>query len=159
MLSSPTFKEQNAHIASVKNILESHASYLMSGKELSKLVAFVKGTQFDLVVRRKCQCFKPSWVFSFLILWCSRFNCKLIVGISSTRTIPECSVGKFCFGIWINWSEGIDICEISSWCPLEFQLLSCFLIWLFFSFSVGKMYTQWAMMHRHFLNKNKRREM
>ncbi|KAK6920089.1 Ribosome control protein 1 [Dillenia turbinata] len=42
-------KEQNAHVASVKNILESHASYLMSGKELSKLVAFVKGTQFDLV--------------------------------------------------------------------------------------------------------------
>ncbi|XP_058222799.1 uncharacterized protein LOC131332520 isoform X5 [Rhododendron vialii] len=47
--SSPSFKEQNAHVASVKNILESHASYLMSGKELSKLVAFVKGTQFDLV--------------------------------------------------------------------------------------------------------------
>ncbi|CAN0884409.1 Guanine nucleotide exchange factor subunit RIC1 [Linum grandiflorum] len=46
---STTFKEQNAHIASVKNILESHASYLMSGKELTKLVAFVKGTQFDLV--------------------------------------------------------------------------------------------------------------
>lgn len=48
--SSNSFKEQNAHVASVKNILESHASYLMSGKELSKLVAFVKGTQFDLVV-------------------------------------------------------------------------------------------------------------
>ncbi|KAF3441536.1 hypothetical protein FNV43_RR15450 [Rhamnella rubrinervis] len=46
---SPSFKEQSAHVASVKNILESHASYLMSGKELSKLVAFVKGTQFDLV--------------------------------------------------------------------------------------------------------------
>lgn len=46
---SSSFKEQNAHVASVKNILESHASYLMSGKELSKLVAFVKGTQFDLV--------------------------------------------------------------------------------------------------------------
>ncbi|KAJ6675324.1 RAB6A-GEF COMPLEX PARTNER PROTEIN 1 [Salix viminalis] len=44
-----SFKEQSAHVASVKNILESHASYLMSGKELSKLVAFVKGTQFDLV--------------------------------------------------------------------------------------------------------------
>ncbi|CAN1762189.1 Guanine nucleotide exchange factor subunit RIC1 [Linum perenne] len=46
---STSFKEQNAHIASVKNILECHASYLMSGKELTKLVAFVKGTQFDLV--------------------------------------------------------------------------------------------------------------
>ncbi|KAL4599126.1 hypothetical protein ACB092_11G104900 [Castanea dentata] len=44
-----SFKEQSAHIASVKSILENHASYLMSGKELSKLVAFVKGTQFDLV--------------------------------------------------------------------------------------------------------------
>lgn len=48
---STSFKEQNANVASVKNILESHASYLMSGKELSKLVAFVKGTQFDLSVR------------------------------------------------------------------------------------------------------------
>ncbi|KAL9254546.1 Guanine nucleotide exchange factor subunit RIC1-like protein [Drosera capensis] len=46
---SPSFKEQSAHVASVRNILENHASYLMSGKELSKLVAFVKGTQFDLV--------------------------------------------------------------------------------------------------------------
>ncbi|CAM8895898.1 unnamed protein product [Rhodiola kirilowii] len=46
--SSTSIKEQSAHVASVKNILESHASYLMSGKELSKLVAFVKGTQFDL---------------------------------------------------------------------------------------------------------------
>ncbi|XP_074328962.1 uncharacterized protein LOC141666707 isoform X2 [Apium graveolens] len=46
---SPPFKDQNAHVASVKNILGSHASYLMSGKELSKIVAFVKGTQFDLV--------------------------------------------------------------------------------------------------------------
>ncbi|KAG5008264.1 hypothetical protein JHK85_026806 [Glycine max] len=44
-----SFKEQSAHVTSVKNILENHASYLMSGKELSKLVAFVKGTQFDLV--------------------------------------------------------------------------------------------------------------
>lgn len=51
LLSSTSFKEQSAHVTSVKNILESHASYLMSGKELSKLVAFVKGTQFDLVVR------------------------------------------------------------------------------------------------------------
>jgi hypothetical protein len=47
--SSNSFKEQSAHVASVKSILENHASYLMSGKELSKLVAFVKGTQFDLV--------------------------------------------------------------------------------------------------------------
>ncbi|XP_008785301.1 guanine nucleotide exchange factor subunit RIC1-like isoform X2 [Phoenix dactylifera] len=46
---STSLKELSPHVASVKNILESHASYLMSGKELSKLVAFVKGTQFDLV--------------------------------------------------------------------------------------------------------------
>jgi hypothetical protein len=49
-LISASSKELSAHIASVKSILENHASYLMSGKELSKLVAFVKGTQFDLVV-------------------------------------------------------------------------------------------------------------
>ncbi|KAL0663186.1 hypothetical protein Bca4012_100023 [Brassica carinata] len=30
-----SFKEQSLHVASVKSILESHASYLMSGKELS----------------------------------------------------------------------------------------------------------------------------
>ncbi|KAL2330263.1 hypothetical protein Fmac_017844 [Flemingia macrophylla] len=42
---SSSFKEQSAHVTSVRNILENHASYLMSGKELSKLVAFVKGTQ------------------------------------------------------------------------------------------------------------------
>lgn len=47
--SKSSFKEQSVHVTSVKNILESHASYLMSGKELSKLVSFVKGTQFDLV--------------------------------------------------------------------------------------------------------------
>ncbi|URD86259.1 RIC1 [Musa troglodytarum] len=48
-LKSTSFKDLSPHIASVKNILETHASHLMSGKELSKLVAFVKGTQFDLV--------------------------------------------------------------------------------------------------------------
>lgn len=46
-LDSNSMKELSPHINSVMNILESHASYLMSGKELSKLVAFVKGTQFD----------------------------------------------------------------------------------------------------------------
>ena len=63
-----SFKEQSAHIASVKSILENHASYLMSGKELSKLVAFVKGTQFDLVVREGC-------VFSSRIIM---FYCEVI---------------------------------------------------------------------------------
>uniref|UniRef100_A0A0C9QVU0 TSA: Wollemia nobilis Ref_Wollemi_Transcript_5142_3834 transcribed RNA sequence n=1 Tax=Wollemia nobilis TaxID=56998 RepID=A0A0C9QVU0_9CONI len=48
-MKSSSNKESSAHIAPVKSILECHASYLMSGKELSKLVAFVKGTQFDLV--------------------------------------------------------------------------------------------------------------
>ncbi|CDY52016.1 BnaC06g42960D [Brassica napus] len=33
--SSSSFKEQSLHVASVKSVLESHASYLMSGKELS----------------------------------------------------------------------------------------------------------------------------
>ncbi|AQK75554.1 Quinoprotein amine dehydrogenase beta chain-like [Zea mays] len=49
LFDSNSMKELSPHIASVMNILERHASYLMSGKELSKLVAFVKGTQFDLV--------------------------------------------------------------------------------------------------------------
>ncbi|XP_020080501.1 RAB6A-GEF complex partner protein 1-like [Ananas comosus] len=46
---STSNKELSPHVASVKSILENHAGYLMSVKELSKLVAFVKGTQFDLV--------------------------------------------------------------------------------------------------------------
>ena len=54
LVSSTSFKEQSASVTSVKNILENHASDLMSGKELPKLVAFVKGTQFDLVVRKSC---------------------------------------------------------------------------------------------------------
>ncbi|KAH7433091.1 hypothetical protein KP509_07G054900 [Ceratopteris richardii] len=41
-------KETSAHIATVKRILEAHACYLMSHKMLRELVAFVKGTQFDL---------------------------------------------------------------------------------------------------------------
>ncbi|CAJ1820340.1 unnamed protein product [Sphenostylis stenocarpa] len=44
-----TLDESLYELAGELNILENHASYLMSGKELSKLVAFVKGTQFDLV--------------------------------------------------------------------------------------------------------------
>jgi hypothetical protein len=54
-------KELSPHIASVMNILERHACYLMSGKELSKLVAFVKGTQFDLVVRLIIHCLNESY--------------------------------------------------------------------------------------------------
>lgn len=45
---SVTPKETSAHIATVKRILEAHAGYLMSHKMLRELVAFVKGTQFDL---------------------------------------------------------------------------------------------------------------
>ncbi|KAI5071151.1 hypothetical protein GOP47_0013402 [Adiantum capillus-veneris] len=45
---SSTVKETSAHIATVKRILETHAGYLMSHKMLRELVAFVKGTQFDL---------------------------------------------------------------------------------------------------------------
>lgn len=43
-----TAKETNAHIATVKRILENHAGYLMAHKMLRELVSFVKGTQFDL---------------------------------------------------------------------------------------------------------------
>lgn len=67
-----SFKDQSAHIAPVKNILENHASYLMSGKELSKLVAFVKGTQFDLVVR------KPKLVQYVIFYWVMWFSSVLL---------------------------------------------------------------------------------
>lgn len=77
--SSPTLKEQNAHVASVKNILESHASYLMSGKELSKLVAFVKGTQFDLVVRDLIFFLMKNEFIHRFILIRKEIECILIV--------------------------------------------------------------------------------
>ena len=81
---SPSFKEQNAHVASVQNILESHASYLMSRKELSKLVAFVKGTQFDLMVRQafyRTMLLKGSIDMVFLYVIQLQF---LFAGISTT---------------------------------------------------------------------------
>lgn len=93
---SNSFKEQSAqHVAPVKNILENHASYLMSGKELSKLVAFVKGTQFDLVVRKAgvfllhmMSYYKA--ISSFLMTMC-------VAGISSKRKIWMCSLGELFF--------------------------------------------------------------
>ena len=72
---SGSFKELSPHIASVKNILENHASYLMSGKELSKLVAFVKGTQFDLVVPFLCIIFFLFFHLTELVLLACFFFC------------------------------------------------------------------------------------
>lgn len=72
---SGSFKELSPHIASVKNILENHASYLMSGKELSKLVAFVKGTQFDLVVPFLCITFFSFFHLTELVLLSFFFFC------------------------------------------------------------------------------------
>lgn len=93
-ISSSSFKEPSAHVASVKNILEGHASYLMSGKELSKLVAFVKGTQFDLVVGK-------SYFKNFLNVQVDStyWICVIIVmfaGISPKGEIWKCSFEGFC---------------------------------------------------------------
>ncbi|XP_048421699.1 uncharacterized protein LOC103935093 [Pyrus x bretschneideri] len=62
---STSFKEQNARVASAKNIVESHANLLMSGKELSKLVAFVKGAQFDLVEYLQRERNGSAWLENF----------------------------------------------------------------------------------------------
>jgi hypothetical protein len=51
----------------------------MSGKELSKLVAFVKGTQFDLVVREAC-------VFSFCMIM---FYCEVILRFLDNYILQE----------------------------------------------------------------------
>ena len=94
LFDSNSMKELSPHIASVMNILERHASYLMSGKELSKLVAFVKGTQFDLVVRLM------SFIALTNLIVQSRLSSVYDVtyaGISTTRKARVCSSGEFCF--------------------------------------------------------------
>lgn len=101
--SNSSFKEQSAHVASVKKILESHASFLMSGKELSKLVAFVKGTQFDLVVREPNFFSHIVFTLPLLGIWES---IMIISGISSERKIWKCSLGEFCFRAWTDRAEG-----------------------------------------------------
>ena len=66
----------------------------MSGKELSKLVAFVKGTQFDLVVGKDF-----SSTFSIVRLISTYGSCVLIVifaGVSPKGEIWKCSFKGFC---------------------------------------------------------------
>lgn len=102
--SSTSFKDLSPHIASVKNILETHASHLMSGKELSKLVAFVKGTQFDLVVRFSVFYLLMFYIYTFEYLKIQ--YTQLTPGISSARKTGECSLGEFCFRASTDWAEG-----------------------------------------------------
>lgn len=103
LFDSNSMKELSPHIASVMNILERHASYLMSGKELSKLVAFVKGTQFDLVVRLL------SFIALTNLIVQSRLSSIYAVtyaGISTTRKARVCSSGEFCFCTRTDWTKG-----------------------------------------------------
>ncbi|XP_062156067.1 uncharacterized protein LOC133863927 isoform X1 [Alnus glutinosa] len=99
---SSSFKEQSAHVTSVKNILESHASYLMSGKELSKLVAFVKGTQFDLVEylqRERYGCARLENFASGLEL----IGQKLQMGILQSRLDAEFLLAHMCSVKFKEW--------------------------------------------------------
>lgn len=50
MSSSAPVMGADVHHATVKHILEKHATHLMEAKELQELVAFAKGTQFDITV-------------------------------------------------------------------------------------------------------------
>jgi hypothetical protein len=103
LFDSNSTKELSPHIASVMNILERHASYLMSSKELSKLVAFVKGTQFDLVVRLL------SFIALTNLIVQSRLSSIYAVtyaGISTTRKARVCSSGEFCFCTRTDWTKG-----------------------------------------------------
>lgn len=92
---SSSFKEQSAHVTSVKNILENHASYLMSGKELSKLVAFVKGTQFDLVVRRFTSFLIPTSPSGFIVFFWSlvvKLSCLMAINCRSIFNVKDMGV-------------------------------------------------------------------
>ncbi|RWR80915.1 Ribosome control protein 1 [Cinnamomum micranthum f. kanehirae] len=101
-LKSPSSKEQNAHVTSVKNILESHASSLMSAKELSKLVAFVKGTQFDLVEylqRERSGCARLENFASGLEL----IGQKLQMGTLQSRLDAEFLLSHMCSVKFKEW--------------------------------------------------------
>ncbi|KAL6176386.1 hypothetical protein ACLB2K_053020 [Fragaria x ananassa] len=110
---SSSFKEQSAHVASVKNILESHASYLMSGKELSKLVAFVKGTQFDLVEylqRERFGCARLENFASGLEL----IGQKLQMSILQSRFDAEFLLAHMCSVKFKEWIVGMIFQEVTS---------------------------------------------
>ncbi|KAK9146414.1 hypothetical protein Sjap_006317 [Stephania japonica] len=100
--SNTSFKEQSAHVASVKSILESHASYLMSGKELSKLVAFVKGTQFDLVEflqRERNGCARlENFAFGLELI-----SQKLQIGTLQSRLDAEFLLSHMCSVKFKEW--------------------------------------------------------
>ncbi|KAG6725467.1 hypothetical protein I3842_02G033700 [Carya illinoinensis] len=99
---SNSMKEQSAHVAPVKNILENHASYLMSGKELSKLVAFVKGTQFDLVEylqRERHGCARLENFASGLEL----IGQKLQMGMLQSRLDAEFLLAHMCSVKFKEW--------------------------------------------------------
>jgi hypothetical protein len=64
-MNSVSTREPSAHVATVKRMLENHAGYLMANKMLRELVAFVKGTQFDLTVH-SIQHLKDGYGASYL---------------------------------------------------------------------------------------------
>ncbi|XP_076948762.1 uncharacterized protein LOC143621133 isoform X1 [Bidens hawaiensis] len=99
---SSSSREQNAHVASVKNILESHASYLMSGKELSKLVAFVKGTQFDLVEYLKREKFGSARLENF-VSGLQLISQKLQMGTLQSRLDADFLLSHMCSVKFKEW--------------------------------------------------------
>lgn len=99
---STSFKETSSNAASVRNILENHASFLMSGKELSKLVAFVKGTQFDLVdylQRERLGCARLDNFASGLEL----IGQKLQMGTLQSRLDAEFLLAHMCSVKFKEW--------------------------------------------------------
>ncbi|RAL48931.1 hypothetical protein DM860_001251 [Cuscuta australis] len=97
-----SFKEQNAHVASVKNILESHASLLMSGKELSKLVAFAKGTQFDLVDYLRRERYGSARLENFALAF-ELIGQKLQMGTLQSRLDAEFLLAQMCSVKFKEW--------------------------------------------------------
>ncbi|XP_019176206.1 PREDICTED: RAB6A-GEF complex partner protein 1-like [Ipomoea nil] len=100
--SKGSFKEQNAHVASVKNILESHASFLMSGKELSKLVAFVKATQFDLMDYLRRERYGSARLENFA-LGLELIGQKLQMGTLQSRLDAEFLLSQMCSVKFKEW--------------------------------------------------------
>jgi hypothetical protein len=81
----------------VQTILEDHAIYLMGRKELRELVAFVKGTQFDLTAFLRTERGKSARLedFSSALQTIGRKVCVFVLYLCSFISVSACQMVTF----------------------------------------------------------------
>lgn len=99
----------------------------MAGKELSKLVAFVKGTQFDLVVRRSCwlTCSNPLKIIFLHFEVCKSFN--------DNQSQEYLQRERYGSARLENFASGLELISQKVW---DFNILKSKLIFWLFLFPV-----------------------